>query len=238
MHQASRQVPLLLVALALLPLLAVLPQVYADDPGTTTNISCSLGTLPVNAPTVCTVTVSDTGLGLPTPGGNVTMGSSKPGTFGGACTLTGSGLTATCSVSYTPSPGSEGNNMLSAFYTGDASYGLSAATFDVQAMTRETSTSVSCVAGALPVNGLSTCTATVTDTDIGTATTPTGTVSFSSSAAGTSSSSSCILVSGSCSVGYAPSAGSESVNIVTGGYGGDTDHAGSGATLTPPPPSA
>lgn len=229
---------MLLVALALLPLLAVLPPVHADDPGTTTNIACGPDTLPVNAPTICTVTVSDAGSGLSTPTGNVTMGSSKPGTFGGACTLSGVGPTATCTVSYTPKPGSEGKNRISAYYAGDADQGLSAATFDVQAMTRETSTSVSCAAGTSPVNDESTCTATVTDTDIGTAITLTGTVSFSSFAAGTFSASSCILVSGSCSVGYTPNAGSEGPNIVTGGYGGDTDHAGSGAASTSLPPSA
>src|SRR5207245_888932 len=65
---------------------------------------------------------------------------------------------------------------------------------------------------------------------------PGGTVTFTSSKAGTfSSGGTCALpatLTNSCSVSYTPAAGSEGANLVTGTYGGDTDHTGSSGTDT------
>src|SRR5207245_3613545 len=65
---------------------------------------------------------------------------------------------------------------------------------------------------------------------------PGGTVTFTSSKAGTfSSGGTCALpatLTNSCSVDYILAAGSEGANLVTGTYGGDTDHSGSFGTDT------
>ncbi len=73
-------------------------------------------------PTTCTATVTDTSPGTAvTPKGSVTFTSnSTMGTFssGSACTLSGSGASATCQVTYTPS--AAGTHAITALYTGDA----------------------------------------------------------------------------------------------------------------------
>ncbi|MFL5842262.1 MAG: Ig-like domain repeat protein [Thermoleophilaceae bacterium] len=97
---------------------------------------------------------------------------------------------------------------------------------DDVALTRPTSTTVSC--GTSTVGISSNCTATVSDTGSGIKTTPTGTVSWSSSPAGTFASTQCMLSPtatvgvATCSVGFTPS--SAGANVVTGSYGGSLIH--------------
>lgn len=71
---------------------------------TSTSVSCTPSLAIVNQPTTCTATVTDTSPGTPiTPTGSVSFVSSGPGTFSASsCTLAGTGASASCSVSYTP----------------------------------------------------------------------------------------------------------------------------------------
>src|SRR5207245_3272355 len=88
---------------------------------TTTSVNCSPGTVPVNSPTTCTATVTDTSPGIAlTPSGTVTWNSNSAGTFSSSsCILHGARAVATCSVSYTPSPGSEATTTIPATYGAD-----------------------------------------------------------------------------------------------------------------------
>src|SRR5207245_10694180 len=90
----------------------------------------------------CTATVADTDSGTALrPGGTVTFTSSKAGTFssGGTCSLPTSG-TNSCLVSYTPAPGSEGANLITATYSGDTDHTASTGTDTVTGTKRPSST--------------------------------------------------------------------------------------------------
>ena len=96
-------------------------------------------------------------------------------------------------------------------------------------------TSVFCNPARVAVNQVTLCTATVKDTSP-TPVSPTGAVSFSSNSSGTFIPSLCSLVSynasmSSCSVAYDPLPGSEGTHIVTGTYGGDSNHSGSSGSF-------
>jgi len=95
-----------------------------------TSVSCSPGTVAVGAPSMCTATVTDTAGPATTPTGTVSFGSSGPGDFGGSpCTLSGSGASASCSVSYTPdASGSTRTDTITATYGGDATHAGSSGT--------------------------------------------------------------------------------------------------------------
>src|SRR5439155_494902 len=144
---------------------------------TRTSVSCTPTSVPVDAPTSCTATVSDIDVGTTsTPSGTVTFGSSSSGSFSSTiCTL---GASGTCSVTYTPAVVGTGAHLISADYSGDLKHAPSSGSTTVSVTKRSTSTTLGC--DALTVGVLATCTATVSDTDVGTKTTPTGTVSFSS----------------------------------------------------------
>lgn len=199
---------------------------------TSTSLSCSPASDPVNAPTTCTATVTDTSAGTAiTSTGSVSFSSGASGSFsnpGTSCTL----VSGSCSVDYTPSPGSEGTHTISTIYGGDTDHSGSSNAFAVSATQRTTSTTVTCTPGSVPVNAPTTCTATVSDTSSGTTTTPTGSVSFSSgSGSFTNPGTSCTLSGGSCTVDYTPAPGSEGTNTITGSYDGDTDHSTSSNTF-------
>jgi hypothetical protein len=174
------------------------------------------------------VTNVDVGTPVP-PTGSVTFSSDGAGTFSaGSCSVSGTGATATCQVSYTPNPGSEGQHTITADYLGDNSHLASAASFVLTVGTRSTSASLSCI-GRLHVGKLITCTVTVVDTSPGTPMTPAGTATFTSSHPGHFSSTTCQLSenndAASCSVTFTPSrTGSDTI---TATYGGDSDHTGS-----------
>src|SRR2546428_4887822 len=92
------------------------------------------------------------------------------------------------------------------------------------------STAVSCTT-PINIGGTSTCTATVTDTTTASRI-ATGTVSFTSSnvAVGTVGASCALGVSGTCTVAFTGvSAGTATVS---GTYGGDANHLGSGPTVS------
>src|SRR5205823_2742444 len=145
-----------------------------------------------------------------------------------SCTLNGSGQ---CSVTYTPSAGSEGTHTITGAYNGDTDHTTSNGTFDVAATQRSTTTSVSCSPASTPVNAATSCTVTVTDAGAGTPITPSGTVGFTSNAAGAFDATSCTLDGlGQCSVSYTPDPGSEGTHTVAATYSGDTDHGTSSAS--------
>jgi Ca2+-binding RTX toxin-like protein len=63
---------------------------------------------------------------MSTPGGTVGFGSSGSGSFGGSpCTLSGSGASAECSVTYTPSAVGSRSHTITASYGGDAIHNAS-----------------------------------------------------------------------------------------------------------------
>jgi hypothetical protein len=209
-----------------------------------TGISCSPSTDPVNAPSTCTVTVTDLSSGTPvTPTGTVSVYPSpvNSGTFSGggnqgSCTLSGSGAVATCTLTYTPLLGLEQVDTLTASYPGDTYHSGSSSTTTVTAIQRSTQTTVVCNPTSTTINTPTSCTVTVTDTSPGTAVTPTGTVNLSDSptSSGTfSTGSSCTLsASGTCSFTYTPNSGLIATVTLTGSYQGDTNHLTSSGTAS------
>jgi hypothetical protein len=93
---------------------------------TSTSVTCSPGTVAVGQATTCTAMVTDTvSGGQTTPTGTVAFTSSRPGSFSGSpCTLTGSGASASCSVTY--APGASGTptraDTITATYGGDSTH--------------------------------------------------------------------------------------------------------------------
>jgi Bacterial Ig-like domain (group 3) len=96
----------------------------AGQATTSTSVSCSPPTVGVGQSTSCTATVTDTGSGTrATPEGAVTFSSDSPGGFSaGSCTLSGSGATASCQVSYTASAVASGSHTITASYGGDLAH--------------------------------------------------------------------------------------------------------------------
>ena len=85
---------------------------------TSVNVSCSGGTR-------CTATVTDTSPGTPlTPTGTVTWSSTANGaTFKpSSCTISGSGSTASCTVTYSPGSGPKSSQTITATYQGDTDH--------------------------------------------------------------------------------------------------------------------
>jgi hypothetical protein len=92
---------------------------------TVVQLTCRPSSVSVNAWTLCTEKVTDTGPGTPiTPHGTVSFASAMPGTFSGSgtCTLYGDAFpgaaTAHCSVAFKPSR--MGSYLISTKYSGDA----------------------------------------------------------------------------------------------------------------------
>ncbi|MDA4125615.1 MAG: Ig-like domain repeat protein [Thaumarchaeota archaeon] len=223
---------------------ATITSVYSGDPNygpssasivisvdqrlSSTTLDCAPSTVPVNAPTICTATVSDsTGVGTSiTPSGHVEF-SSRGGSFGSGDTCTLSA--GACSVKFTPSPGSEGALSVGASYSGDVDhYGGTAAPVGVTATTRSVTVSVVCAPSSILPAQSTTCTVTVTDSDGGSPIMPTGKVHFSANVSGTfAPSTDCILSGGTCSVSYSTLAiGTPTTVAITATYAGDTDHSG------------
>jgi Big-like domain-containing protein len=104
---------------------------------TTTSVKCEPQPVVAGNPTTCTATVTDTATsGATTPTGTVSFKSSGPGTFsnGAKCTLSGTGASASCSVTYTPgSTPSEPvrTDTITAEYGGDSTHEASKGTTTV-----------------------------------------------------------------------------------------------------------
>jgi hypothetical protein len=88
---------------------------------TVTSVSCSPGTLAPGDSTICTATVRDTaGAGQTTPTGSVDFATGGGSLDGSPCTLSGSGPSADCSVSFTTFQ--RGEEVIHASYAGDGSH--------------------------------------------------------------------------------------------------------------------
>jgi hypothetical protein len=88
---------------------------------TTVSLQCADTPVPVGTSTTCTATVSDVGPGQPsTPTKTVTFNGGKNDSFAGnPCTLSGTGPTASCQVTYTPTATGTGSHTITARYVGD-----------------------------------------------------------------------------------------------------------------------
>jgi len=213
----------------------------ASSRSTSTAITCNSSVLAGQAAT-CTTTVTDTsGSGSIAPFGIVSF--RQTGTSGSfsspTCYLYGTGISASCSVTFTPAA-SGTSNINTAFAGEQVHTGSSTASpATINSSKRTSAVSVSCTS-PVAIGQASTCTTTATDTSSsGTAITPTGIVSFSSTGSGSLSATSCTLSGGSCSVSFTGSAvGTATVN---GTYAGDVAHTGSSSptssiTITAPTP--
>src|SRR5207245_760377 len=138
-----------------------------------------------------------------------------------SCTLSGTGSSASCSVTYTPT--TAGAHAITASYGGDATHdGSSRATAAAgTATTHPTTTSVNCSPATFLAGAPTSCTATLTDVVVAaTATPPPCTALFRSDAA-TTAFASCTLSgtgsSASCSVTYTPT--TAGAHAITASYG-------------------
>src|SRR2546425_2509888 len=210
------------------PVALVKPTPTGPD-NTKTVVTCNLSSLAVNQPTQCTATVTDTSSPTSQPTGTASF-SLTPSTGRLYCTLT----SGKCTVTLTPTPGSEGTQVATGAYIGDSTHKGSSSTFNLAVTNRSTSTSVNCSPNFVLPAHPTTCQAIVTDTSPGTLLTPTGTVIWSSNGAGTFSPTTCVLsATATCAVTYTPSstakAGNQQVNAA---YQGNTDHIGSSSAST------
>jgi len=211
---------------------------------TSTSVTCSPTTIPVNDSTTCTATVNDTDIGTKsTPSGMVSFRSTGVGTFSalGICRLDSTGK---CSVTYTPTEVGTGTHTITATYQGDATHASSSGSTSVTVTKRSTSTTVSCSPSSFHANGSTTCTAVVTDTASGTKSAPTGDVNFTADG-GVAPFGVCGLIpsgttgTASCSVPFTST--KAGTHTITASYGGDLTHSAStGSTtvaITPGPPT-
>jgi hypothetical protein len=89
---------------------------------TTASVNCTASAVIYRANLSCTVTVTD-GSGSSTPTGSVNWATSGSGIFTTSpCTLSGSGGTATCSVTYVPRAVDAGSHLITANYAGDGNF--------------------------------------------------------------------------------------------------------------------
>jgi hypothetical protein len=203
---------------------------------THTSLTCRPQELPVDAPTTCTATVTDTGVAAPNaPTGEVDFSSDGSGSFSAASCMLADGA---CEVAYTPSAVGSGSHDLTASYHGDQTQQMSEATATVEVRLRSVTASLDCEPPEVQVGSPTTCTATVTDTDAGTRSPPLGTVTFASDRGGDFDGNPCALsavseASSSCSVTFTPTSQWAGVTYISATYSGDSTHAGdAGPTCT------
>jgi Bacterial Ig-like domain (group 3) len=186
---------------------------------TTTTVLCTPSTVFLGQPTQCIAAVADPSSTPSSPTGTVTF------TPGGSCTLSGTGPSATCSISITPS--STGTLTVVASYAGDSSSTPHSASSGSTSVTvnpastnlRATTMTVVCTPSTILVFQAASCTATVTDTASGTPSPPTGTITFTTggtcSLTGTGSSTSCSVTLSPTTIGTL---------TVAADYPGDSGH--------------
>jgi hypothetical protein len=197
-----------------------------------TTLTCVPNPDAVNQKTTCTAVVKDTTvLGSPlTPGGTVSFSATGSGSFSQAsCVL----VSGTCSVTYTPNPGSEGTHTLTGTYSGDVDHPTSSGTNHLTVSERTVSVGVVCTPPFKHGSSVS-CTITVKDTSSGAALTPKGKVTVTISGPhGTASTHTCTLGGSggmaTCGIKFTPgSVGSYSLKAA---YPGDPNHFADAATV-------
>jgi hypothetical protein len=205
---------------------------------TSSGISFSNGTVVVGLPSTVTATITNTSPGATTaPTGSVTFSSSIPtDTFtpASSCALTGSGTTASCSVSVTASSASP--HVITINYPGVAGVFQSSTTsLTLQVNKRSTSTAISVAPSPLSAGAAGTVSVTVTDTEpSGAKSSPSGTVNFSSTAADSfNPGASCNLVAGVAGVSACSTVVSGTAvgnRTISASYPGSSAHLGSGSS--------
>lgn len=191
---------------------------------TSTRLDC-VPSAPVVAQEVqCTATVTDADAGTPSgPTTTVSFSGGGAGAFAPAsnCTLTGSGSSRSCEVTFTPSAAG-GPHGITADYGGDATHEPSDDSVDLTVSKRSTETQIACVPAAVAVGQPTTCGVTVTDSSPGPGGSLGGdTVGFSHSGDGALDAPTCVLSpAGTCRVTYTPSAVGSATHTVTASYTG------------------
>src|SRR2546426_1185663 len=170
-------------------------------------------------------TVTDSVATAPFPTGLVNFFADGAATSFASCSLSGSGVTQSCSVSYTPT--TAGAHSIVAKYAGDSAHADSTSPPAAVAATKHpTATDLVCDP-SVPVSSAANCMATVTDS-VATAPFPTGLVNFFADGAATSFAS-CSLsgrgVTQRCSASYSPS--TARARSIVAKYAGDSAHADS-----------
>jgi len=128
---------LMIVMLVLGALPATPARAVVNGGFTTTTVLCDPHAVMVDSSTTCTATVTGgkkssppmrgAYTAAPTPTGTVSWtNAGGVGTFApSSCTLSGSGNSASCSVTYTPTSAGTGVHLITATYAGDTTYGTS-----------------------------------------------------------------------------------------------------------------
>ncbi len=97
---------------------------------TTTILTCTSSSVLVNTATTCSATVTDNGSSPTMPSGTVDFSSDSSSSFTGSpCTLSDSGASASCPVSYTPTSLGSGTHTITARYSGDPTHSTSSGAF-------------------------------------------------------------------------------------------------------------
>lgn len=88
---------------------------------TSTALTCNPSSVLVNSNALCTATVTDiSGSGAITPTGTLFFSSTGPGSFNAtSCTISGTGTTGSCTISYTPTAVGSGRHTIFGTYGGD-----------------------------------------------------------------------------------------------------------------------
>lgn len=207
--------------------------VSIDRVTTNTVVSCDPSPVTVGDTASCTATVTASSASAGPPTGSINLKSNGPGKFSATgCTLpAGSGGTADCKFSYTPSAIGPGTHQLTADYSGDGGHAASQGSEPLGVAEDSTNTAVSCRPLSVAVGKSTKCTARVTDARSG-GLAPTGRVAGKSTGAGRFSA--CTLTrlggdSANCTFTYKPSnAGAPSPRL-TLTYDGDDNHFASAA---------
>src|SRR5947199_309816 len=168
-----------------------------------------------------------------TPTGTVSFFADAATTAFASCTLSGTGSSASCSVTYTPT--TAGAHAITASYGGDATQAdaHTAAAAAVTDIERPTTTSINCTPASFTPGASTSCTATVTDVVVAPSLHDALPILSFFADAATTAFASCTLSgtgsSASCSVTYTPT--TAGAHAITASYGGDATHEGSsGAT--------
>jgi hypothetical protein len=166
------------------------------------------------------VTIVDTSLGtVITPTGTVAISTDSPGSFTGTCNLSGTGATASCTVTYTPT--APGSHTITAYYPGDTNHVAVSSTFVITVTGKVTPTITSTVTPAsIPIGGSASDLASLTG-----GASPTGTVTYnaySDSACTTSVFTSASVALGTSSGAFTPATAGTYYWIAS--YSGDTNN--------------
>jgi hypothetical protein len=213
---------------------------------TTTELTCTPSEPPLDTPTTCTITVTDTSSGTTSaPAGSISIVLNGVGTFSSRkCTLVAaSASSSSCSVKYTPTYPENPEMMVEYTPSAGNDHEKSEGSYVVHVgypPPHETSTTVVCTPTSSAAGTATSCTATVTDNHAD----PyqaTGTVSFTASGSGQFHPESCSLnpsgaATSSCTVSYTPAtAGGQTISVsYVGSPASEPSSGDTSISVTPP----